>query len=90
MNKKYLRIHLQQALLGRCLADESLSLTDFAARFGETPVYSAEFARGFGTLYTAIYRPERLQAEFRWPGLAWTQRFDAFHEGSITLRHVRG
>lgn len=80
----------REALLSRCLAEGSLSLADFEERFGAKPLYSAEFARGFGTLYTAIYRPQRLQAEFRWPGLRWSQSFDAFREGSLSLRHPRG
>jgi hypothetical protein len=39
-----------------------------------------------GTLYTAVYKPARGSAEYRWPGLAWEHSFDRFREGSRTIR----
>jgi hypothetical protein len=37
--------------------------------------------RGYGTLYTAIYRPARGEVEYRWPEASWTFSFAAFGEG---------
>ncbi len=40
------------------------------------PLYSREYSRGFGTLYTAVYRPVPGVVEYRWPGQRWDRRFD--------------
>jgi hypothetical protein len=39
-----------------------------------------------GTLYTAVYKPARGSAEYRWPGVAWEHSFDCFREESRTIR----
>ena len=38
-----------------------------AGAFLEPPLYATEFARGFGTLYTAVYRPGSRAVTYRWP-----------------------
>ena len=40
---------------------------------------------GFGTLYTAVYRPAELCVDYQWPGSTWRQSFDAFVEGEHTV-----
>ena len=55
---------------------------DFAAAFLQPHLYSTSYDRGFGTLYTAVYRPAGLLMEYRWPGFTWPQSFDAFEEGA--------
>jgi len=57
-------------------------LEKFVGAFMRPPLYSAAFRAGFGTLYTAIYRPRKGVMEVRWPGTTWTQSFDTFQEGS--------
>ncbi|MGF1500853.1 MAG: C45 family autoproteolytic acyltransferase/hydrolase [Paracoccaceae bacterium] len=52
----------------------------FVGAFLKPPLYSVAFDRGFGTLYTAVYRPRESRLELRWPGAAWTLRLDAFAE----------
>lgn len=54
--------------------------------FLAAPLRSAAYGSGMGTLYTAVYRPDRGSAEYRWPGVAWEQSFDGFHAGSRTIR----
>jgi predicted choloylglycine hydrolase len=51
------------------------------------PLYATDFWRGFGTLYTAVYRPAARTLEYRWPGERWTLALDAFTEGTraVTL-----
>ena len=44
----------------------------FIATFLKPPLYSTQFGRGFGTLYTAVYRPAQGQMELHWPGDVWT------------------
>ena len=49
----------------------------FIGSFLKTPLYSTAFDEGFGTLYTAVYYPQRLAMELRWPSLTWS--FDMAH-----------
>ena len=35
----------------------------------EPPLYSTEYSRGFGTLYTAVYRPADGVVTYHWPGV---------------------
>ena len=58
--------------------------------FLHSPVYSTAYRRGFGTLYTAIYRPVTGEAEYRWPNGGWRQSFKAFEEGTcaVNFPHV--
>src|SRR5262249_21294871 len=52
-----------------CLVDApGLDLEQLVARFLEPPLYSAAYGVGFGTLYTAVYRPADLAIEYRWRG----------------------
>jgi predicted choloylglycine hydrolase len=57
----------------------------FIAAFLKPPLYSTAYSAGFGTLYTAVYRPRRREMEIRWPNTAWDFHIDAFEEG---LRRV--
>ncbi len=43
----------------------------FIAAYLQPPLYSTAFDVGFGTLYTAVYRPAEGIAEYRWPGDVW-------------------
>lgn len=45
--------------------------------FLRPPLYNTEFGRGFGTLYTAAYRPRAGTVEYAWPGSRWTLGFDS-------------
>lgn len=65
--------------------DEAHDLRGFAAAFQRPPVFSADYASGLGTLYTAIYQPVSGSVEFRWLGLRWEQSFSRFQEGSRTV-----
>jgi predicted choloylglycine hydrolase len=68
--------------IARLLADSAVSAERFAASFLEPPLHNHAYSRGFGTLYTAVYRPRRARVTYLWPGSAWEQTFDAFEEGS--------
>ena len=54
----------------------------FADAFLSDALYSQAYDRGFGTLYTAVYRPAERRVEYRWPGFTWPQSFAAFSEGT--------
>lgn len=51
----------------------------------EPPLRSTDYEAGFGTLYTAIYRPGAGTVEYRWPGATWRHSFETFHEETLTV-----
>ena len=59
----------------------------FIGAFLKPPLYSTAFGRGFGTLYTAVYRPRQGCMDLLWPGGQWSQSFAAFEEGSRTVSY---
>ncbi|MEO1467462.1 MAG: C45 family peptidase [Pseudomonadota bacterium] len=58
---------------------------NFTRAFLRPPLYSLAFDRGFGTLYTAAYRPVEGAMSLHWPGGAWDFAIGAFQPG---WRHV--
>jgi predicted choloylglycine hydrolase len=60
--------------------------TTSADAFLEPPLYATEFQRGFGTLYTAVYRPADRAVTYRWPEARWEQSLTAFTPGTLTVR----
>ena len=40
------------------------------------PLYATKFGEGFGTLYTAEYRPGEGVARYYWPGQTWEHSLD--------------
>lgn len=48
-----------------------------AKQFLRKPLRSTDYANGFGTLYTADYRPDCGEVHYRWPGTTWTRSFDS-------------
>lgn len=63
----------------------------FINAFLKPPLYSTAFNAGFGTLYTAVYRPRKQQMEIRWPGTVWPLSMKEFVEGgrNVQLPGVR-
>ncbi len=57
----------------------------FIAAFLRPPLYSTAFSAGFGTLYTAAYRPRLGRLDMRWPDHVWRMSFSDFTPG---IRHV--
>ena len=53
----------------------------FIDAFLKPPLYSTAFSAGFGTLYTAVYRPRKQEMEVRWPGTVWPLSMAKFKEG---------
>ncbi len=66
-------------------------------RFFEPPLFSRRYRRGHGTIYTAVYRPERGDVLFMWPSKVVRQGLHEFTEyeteiqfiGESTSEHVR-
>jgi predicted choloylglycine hydrolase len=73
----------------RCMLDlleAGTAEPDFVAAFLEPPLHSTDYADGFGTLYTAVYRPAEAAVDYRWPGQTWRQSCAAFEEGMRAVR----
>jgi predicted choloylglycine hydrolase len=58
---------------------------DLIESFLAPPLYSDAFAQGYGTIYTAVYRPTRSEVEYIWPSTRWKLGFAAFTEESRTV-----
>jgi predicted choloylglycine hydrolase len=52
------------------------SACELTEMFLDSPLYSTEYARAFGTPYTAVYRPSEGAVEYRWPASSWRRTFD--------------
>jgi predicted choloylglycine hydrolase len=50
------------------------------------PLYATRFHEGFGTLYTAEYRPAEGAVRYHWPDRTWTQSLDTFDPDGIQIR----
>lgn len=58
------------------LLDSAPEPDDLVAAFLQPPLYNTDYAGGFGTLYTAAYRPDSGTVEYHWPGSVWRRTFD--------------
>ena len=52
----------------------------------QPPLYATRFGAGFGTLYTAEYRPAEGTARYHWPHHTWEHSLDHLEPGSIQIR----
>jgi predicted choloylglycine hydrolase len=68
----------------RLLDDETVDATSFVDSFLRAPLFSTSYANGFGTLYTAVYRPGEGVARYIWPAQMWELGFASFVEGEHT------
>jgi hypothetical protein len=50
------------------------------------PLYAIRFHQGFGTLYTAEYRPADGIARYHWPQRSWEQSLNNIKPDSIQLQ----
>jgi predicted choloylglycine hydrolase len=50
------------------------------------PLYATRFGAGFGTLYTAEYRPAEGVARYRWPGHTWTHSLEQLGSDHIQVQ----
>jgi predicted choloylglycine hydrolase len=72
---RFRSVERQRALFG--LLDAGADPADVVDAFLRPPLYNTEFDRGFGTLYTAAYRPLDGTVEYAWPGSRWRLGFDS-------------
>ncbi len=51
-----------------------------------SPLYATRFHEGFGTLYTAEYRPAEGMVRYHWPERTWEHALDQVQGGSIQVQ----
>lgn len=74
----------RQEFLEHLLAEHA-DAADVVAACLRSPLYATRFHEGFGTLYTAEYRPADGVARYHWPDRTWAQSLGAFEEGGIEI-----
>ena len=79
------RTREREAHLTAVVHDPAIELEGLVRSFLEPPLYSNGFGYGFGTLYTAVYRPSELCVDYRWPTSHWRQSIASFVEGEHTV-----
>jgi len=75
----------REYFLFRQLQGDASEPGDLVASFLAPPLYSNAFEKGYGTIYTAIYRPAGAAIEYVWPGVRWKLGFQAFAEETRTV-----
>ena len=75
----------RQQHLERLLADRT-DVPGVVAACLRSPLYARRFQEGFGTLYTAEYRPAQGVARYHWPGRTWAHAQGQLEPGSIQVQ----
>ncbi len=72
-------------VLTRHLDGDDETEARFVQRFLEPPTYSHAHARGFGTLYTAVYRPVGRTLQLLWPSARWDLALGSIEERTVSV-----
>jgi predicted choloylglycine hydrolase len=70
----------REAALEAKVADPNQTRASFVKAFLEPPLYNTDWARAFGTLYTASYDTRSREVEILWPSQRWRRTFVDFEE----------
>ena len=75
----------QQFIVSK-LFDPLTNIESFVNSFEYTPLFTSNYAQEFGTLYTAVYNPQLLAMEYRWPNqIRMYQSFAFFEEYGLWI-----
>jgi predicted choloylglycine hydrolase len=75
----------RQECLDELLADGT-DVAGVVAACLRSALYATRFHEGFGTLYTAEYRPAEGVARYHWPDLTWEQSLGQLDSGGIQIQ----
>ena len=75
----------REKLLYERLQDPALDADSFITSFLQPPLFADDYERSFGTLYTAIYAPQRRSVTYLWPGARVEQSLDDFREQELSV-----
>jgi predicted choloylglycine hydrolase len=80
----------RHAYLCRQLDDDNKSLQHIEEGFLQEPLYRNSYAKGYGTLYTAVYLPTRGEVHYVWPSTRLRESLAGTGEGGITIAYRDG
>jgi predicted choloylglycine hydrolase len=69
------------------LNSKDIRSEELAKAFLHPPLYNTKFKEGFGTLYTAVYHPEKLSMQLLWPNASLERTFDNFKEEKLVIQY---
>jgi len=67
------------------LGNWTLTQETFVADFLRPPLFQNRYGRGYGTLYTAVYRPAAGRADYCWPNRNLAMSLADFREQTVTV-----
>ena len=73
----------RKRVLEKLLDSDEETEKSMIAHFLKPPLYSTNFEKSFGTLYTILYKVKTGQVEIHWPNLIVKQSFDDFIEQRV-------
>jgi hypothetical protein len=79
----------RQNTLEACLATPGLTRKALIAEFLKAPLYSQQYFRSFGTLYTAAYEVARGSVQIIWPSKQVEASFERFDEQDVDVVLLR-
>lgn len=77
----------RELYLHEMLAENGLTCQQISDEFLKAPLFNRKYSQGFGTIYTAVYRPREGAMQLRWPGIELLQSFDRFQEGITSIAY---
>lgn len=77
----------RELYLHEMLAKEEFTSDQIAKTFLKAPLFNRKYSKGFGTIYTAVYRPKEGLLQLMWPGITLHQTFANFSEGITTISY---
>jgi predicted choloylglycine hydrolase len=77
----------RELYLHEMLAKEEFTSDQIAKAFLKAPLFNRKYSKGFGTIYTAVYRPKEGLLQLMWPGITLHQTFADFSEGITTINY---
>jgi predicted choloylglycine hydrolase len=77
----------RELYLHEMLAKEEFTSDQIAKAFLKAPLFNRKYSKGFGTIYTAVYRPKEGLLQLMWPGITLHQTFANFSEGITTISY---
>jgi predicted choloylglycine hydrolase len=87
---RFSRTEERAEAIERLLAQPGMTPERLTEAFLREPVYGTRHAQGFGTVYTAAYRPTEAGLELHWPGeQPWRLSCASFREGSRRVRYAK-
>tara|TARA_R100000935_G_scaffold57686_1_gene92214 strand:+ start:86 stop:1342 length:1257 start_codon:yes stop_codon:yes gene_type:complete len=79
----------RSAFLEKMLSKKGINGKAISDAFLKKPLYNTLFKEGFGTLFTAVYRPAEGVVETRWPNISVRQTFNDFKEEYHLIQYTQ-